>query len=107
VPALIARLLLAFSVIAFLASVRAIGSSEFSDRLLPHPHYRKHGSKVTLASAWLSALWWAILSIFLGLSVLHIKSNQLENLLRPIAGCLLIAWILTTFYEYRRVKRSG
>jgi hypothetical protein len=103
---LIARLLLAFSVIAFLASIRAIGNPEFRNRLLRNPHYLRQGAGITLASAWLSALWWAILSAFLTLIVFHIRSTQLERLLGPMAACLLLAWLLTTYYEYRRRKRS-
>jgi hypothetical protein len=104
---LIARLLLAFSVIAFLASLRAIANPEFRNRLLRGSRYLKQGTGITLAAALFSASWWAVLSVFLTLNVLHIHSNQLENFLRPMAGCLLIAWILTTFYEYRRRKRSN
>jgi hypothetical protein len=104
---LIARLLLAFSVIAFLASVRAIGNADFRNRLLRDPRFLKQGTKITLASAWLSALWWAVLSAFLTLIVFHIESSRLDSFLEPMAGGLLLAWILTTYYEYRRRKRSG
>jgi hypothetical protein len=104
---LIAKLLLAFSVIALLASVRAIGNPDFRNRLLRGSRYLKQGTRITLASAVLSALWWAALTVFLTLIVLNIRPNPLENFLRPMAGCLLLAWIFATYYEYRRRKRSG
>lgn len=103
---LIAKLLLAFSVIAFLASIRAIENPNFRKRLLRDPHYLKQETRITLASAWLSALWWAVMSVFLTLMVLHIRSNGVADLLEPMAGFLLVAWALTTYREYRRRKRS-
>ena len=104
---LIARLLLAFSVIAFLASLRAIANPEFRNRLLRDSRFLKQGAGITLASAILSALWWAILSVFFALNVFHVHSNRLENFLAPMAGGLILAWILATYYEYRRRKRGN
>jgi|ERR1700689_796627 len=104
---LIAELLLAFSVIAFLASIRAIGNPEFRSRLLRDSRFLKQGTRITLASAWLSALWWAVLSAFFTLNVLRVHTRRLESFLVPIAGCLILAWIVATYYEYRRRKRSN
>lgn len=103
---LVARLLLAFSVIALLASIRAIRNPEFRYKLLRDPKDLKQGHGTTLASAWLSAVWWGMLTVFLILVVFRIHSTRFESLLLPMAVCLLVAWGLATFFEYRRRKRS-
>ena len=104
---LIAKLLLAFSLIAFLASIRAIANTEFRNTLLRNSRYLKEGTRITLASAMLSASWWAVVSIFLTLIVFHIRSAQLRSFLGPMAGCLILAWVFTSYFEYRRRKRSN
>jgi hypothetical protein len=101
----VAKLLLAFSVIAFLASIRAIVNSSFRNKFLRDPRYLRQGTPITLASAVFSALWWAVISVFLTLSVFNIHSNRLENILGPVAACLLLAAIFVTYYEYRKWKR--
>jgi hypothetical protein len=101
----IAELLLAFSVIAFLASIRAIGNPVFRNKLLRDSRHLELGNRITLASAILSALWWAVLSVLLTITVLHVHSSHLKSYLGPMAGCLLLAWIIATYSGYRRRKR--
>src|ERR1700722_15957941 len=96
-----------FSVGFFLASIRALGNPEFRDRFLRNPLYLERGTKITLASALISTSLSAVFVIFLTLNVLHIHSDQLESILGPVGGCLLLAAIFTTYYEYRRWKRKG
>jgi hypothetical protein len=103
----IARLLLAFSVIAFLASLRAIGNPEFRSRLLRNPVFQEQGTRITLASAWLSASWWGLLSVVLSLNVFHVRLTRLRSFLWPMAAALLLAWLVTSYFEYRRWKRSS
>jgi len=107
VSPLILKLLLAFSVIAFTARFRAIVNSNFGNKFLRDSRYLREGTKITLAFALVSTLWWGIMSVFLTLNVFHIHSNRLENLLGPLAGCLLLAGIFITYYEYCRWKRSN
>lgn len=103
----IARLLLAFSVVAFLASLRAVVNPGFRSRMLRNPSFVEQGARITLASAWLSALWWGMLSVVLTLNVFHIRRTHLRNYLLPMAGCLLLAWLVSSYFEYRRWKRSS
>jgi drug/metabolite transporter (DMT)-like permease len=103
----VAKLMLAFSVAAFFASIGAIVNPHFRNLFLRDPRYLKKGTRITVASAWLSALWWAVIAIFLALDVFHIHSDRLENFLGPLAGCLLLTGIFVTYYEYRRWKRSN
>jgi hypothetical protein len=103
----IARLLLAFSFIALLASLRAIANPGFRNRLLRNPMFQEQGARITLASAWLSALCWGVLSVVLSLNVFHMRSTHLKGFLWPMAGCLLLAWLVTSYFEYRRWKRSN
>jgi hypothetical protein len=103
----IARLLLAFSIIAFLASLRAIVDPDFRSRMLRNPSFMEQGTRITLVSAWLSASWWALLSVVLTLNVFHVRMTHLRNYLLPMAGCLLLAWLVSSYFEYRRWKRSN
>lgn len=103
----IAGLLLVFSVIAFLTSVRAIWNPHFRNKLLRDPLHLKQDSGVTLASAWLSAVCWVVLGAVLTLYLLHIESINLRDFLVPMAVFLVLAWLVLSYFEYRRRKRSA
>ena len=102
----IARLLLAFSVIAFLASVRAIRNPDFRNKLLRDPLHLRQDAGITLASAWLSAVCWVVLCGILTLNVIHVRVIRLRDFLVPMAACLVLAWLALSYFEYRRRKQS-
>ena len=54
--------------------------------MLRNPGFVEQGTRITLASAWLSALWWALLSVVLTLNLLHVPDDPLTVLFAADGG---------------------